>query len=377
MRLLTVHWLAVLALAACGVGCASAEKPRGLAPASADAPIPDLLIQPDAAAELGYRLGWASPIELVNNQSITSVSVLDDMVIVIEDPINVVTALRASDGDLLWKISLGSELESLFRPLRDGQEIFIHSGTRMFTLEARTGKVTAVADLETSVAAPAAYSPRTRLAILCGVNGRCFAHSVDSNFTRWRYQMANRMSNPALLAGQDVFFVDDGGTYAMVEGESGRPLWRNHTLGPVNAAPAIQDSEIIVASADGKLYAINRTTGRDTWTYLGAEQPLNASPIVLGRLVIQPLAPNNGAVAIDAITGEELWRSPINANPVMTRKQDLLLYDNRSLVSVDLNNGELLRQVPTEPLMDVVPVGDNGAIILVNPSGRLMRLSPM
>lgn len=377
MRLLTVHWLAVVALGFCAFGCASADKPTSKDPAFSDAEIPGLLIQPDAAAEVGYRLGWASPVELINNQEITSVTVVDDMIIVIEDPINVVTALRASDGEFLWKINLGSQLESLFAPSRDDRQIFIHSATRMFTLEARTGRVTAVGELETAVAAPAVYSPDTRLAILCGVNGRCFAHDVDTNFTRWRYQMANRMSNAAVLAGQDVFFVDDGGTYALVEGPSGSPLWRNHTLGPVNAAPAIQDSEIIVASADGKLYAINRTTGRDTWQYLGAEQPLNAAPIVLGRLVVLPLAPNNGAVAIDAINGEELWRSDSNATPVLTRNQSLLLYGASSLVSIDLNNGEVLKQVPTLPLMDVVPVGDNGAVILVNPTGRLMRLSPM
>ena len=355
---------------------ATPPGPASIQNRPADAPI-DLQVQPADAAVVGYRLGWASPIQLIKDQRIASVTVVGDMVIVIEKPENTVTALRASDGEFMWKKTFGSRLESFFPPFRDGRKLFIHSGTRIFTLEARTGKVTAVANLDTTVAAPAVYSPDTRLAIFCGVNGLCFAHSVDNNFSRWRYKMANRTSNSAVLAGQDIFLVDTGGTYALVEGSSGRPLWRNHTLGPVTAAPAIQDSEIIVASEDGKLYAINRTTGRDTWQYLGAEQPLSASPVVLGRMIVQPLLPKKGAIAIDAITGKEMWRSEINANPVLTRNQDMVLFSDNALITLNLNDGKVVSQVPTKPLLDVVPLGDSGAILLVSPQGRITRLSPI
>lgn len=388
MRLMMIQWLAVSSLLMSAVGCswleASPNAQQGEEPSvfvsRTNTPsigqTQPLLIEPELASDLGYRLGWASPVKLLPGQEITSVTVLGDLVFVIENPQNTVTALRADNGKLAWKVSLGSDLENLFTPSRDGQQVFIHSQTRMFTLDAKEGAVTAVANLETTVGSAAVYSKDFRLMIMTGVNGTAFAHGVDTNFSRWRYKMANRISTSPVLAEQDVFIVDTGGTYAMLETQTGNILWRNRTLGPVNTKAGIQDSEIIVASSDGKLYALNRTTGRDTWIYLGAEQPLNASPSILGRLIIQPLLPNNGMVAIDAINGDEIWRSDINAQPILTRQQDMLLHTDRALISVDLNSGEKLVEVPTRQLLTVVPAGDDNSLVLVTPSGRLMRLSP-
>jgi len=383
MRLLNpliVHGLAILCVAGFTAGCKATPSTSAQedAPSSVvrDEPL-GFLIEPQPAAKMGYRLGWASPIKLLDGQSITSVTVLGDMILVIEDPINMVTALKADSGDLLWKTVLGSELESLFAPSRDGKELFLHSASRLFTVEARTGTVTAVGALEQPVSAAGVYSELHRLMIMSGVNGRVFAHSVDNNFSRWSYQLSNRISASPALAGQDVFVVDTGGTYAMLETSTGLPLWRNHTLGAVTTSPAIQDSEVILASADGKLYAINRTTGQDTWTYLGAAQPLNASPVVLGRLIVQPLLPNKGLVAIDAITGEELWRADRSAKPVLARERDMVMHTGETLVSIDLNTGEVLEEVPTLPLMSVKQVGEDSALLLVSAKGRLLKLSPI
>lgn len=386
MRLMTVQWLVVVALLGFSLGCSSGtsvqtnEKPEEETGTSFfhktnTEPI-GMLIEPEPAAKIGYRLGWASPIKLLEGQEITSVTVLGDMVIVIEDPKNIVTALRSNDGELLWKINLGSDLESLFAPSRDDKQIFIHSASRFATLSARTGEVTSVAPLESPVSSDAVYAPEQRLAIMSGTDGLVFAHSVDSNFSRWRYRMANRITNSSVLAGQDVFVVDSGGTYAMLETSSGIPLWRNRTLGKVSTTPAIQGSEVIVASEDGKLYALNRTTGRDTWKYLGAEQELSASPVALGRLIVQPLVPNPGIVAIDAINGEEIWRADITATPILTRQQDMLLYTDNGIFSIDLDDGSINEQVPTQGLMTVLPIGDDGGILLVSPKGRLLKLSP-
>lgn len=383
MRLLNpliVHGLALMCVVGFTAGCKASASNQAQEDARSSVVLDEplgFLIEPQPAAKMGYRLGWSSPIKLLDGQSITSVTVLDDMILVIEDPINMVTALKADSGDLLWKTVLGSELESLFAPSRDGKELFLHSASRLFTVEARTGTVTAVGALEKPVSAPGVYSEMHRLMVMSGVDGRVFAHSVDNNFSRWSYQLSNRVSSSPVLAGQDVFVVDTGGTYAMLEASSGLPLWRNHTLGPVTTSPAIQDSEVIVASADGKLYAINRTTGQDTWTYLGAEQPLNASPTVLGRLIVQPLRPNNGLVAIDAISGEELWRSDRNATPVLSREQDMVMHTGETLVSIDLDTGELLEEVPTLPLMSVKQVGEDRGLLLVSAKGRLLKLSPI
>lgn len=407
MRLMTAQWLAVVALIGFTFGCTprhlqppyqkqqqtrqkqqvqqkqQAKQPQQTPPArtasrlqNASKPI-GMLVEPEPAATIGYRLGWASPIELLPGQAITSVTVLDDMVLIIEDPRNTVTALDANDGKLLWKIVLGSDIESLFAPTRDGQQIFIHSSSRLATVDARNGKVTAYATLETPVSAKGIYSPEHRIVIMSGTNGLVYGHSVDTNFARWRYRLASRMTSPCVLVGQDVFAVDSGGTYAMVEAATGLPLWRNRTLGPVTTTPTFKGTEVIVASQDGKLYALNRTTGRDTWKYLGAEQKLVASPIAMGRLVIQPLLPEPGLVAVDAINGTEIWRADITAEPILTRQKDMLLFNDNELISIDLSDGSVNVKVPTENLQTVLPIGDDDGLLVVSPKGRLLKLSPL
>lgn len=381
MRVMTVQWLMIVALLGVSVGCTSGETTEpDQQPTLRPTPSPTnpigMLLEPEPAAEIGFRLGWASPIELLPGQKITSVTAVGDMVFVVEDPKNVVTALSADDGRLLWKVNIGSEIESLFAPSRDGQQVFVHSASRIATLDARTGEVTAVAALDTPVSSKGIYSTDSRLLIMSGTDGLVFAHSVDSNFSRWRYRLANRITNPGVLAGQDVFVVDSGGTYAMLETATGEPLWRNRALGPISTQPAVQGSEVIVASEDGKLYALNRTTGRDTWKYLDAEQELSASPVALGRLIIQPLLPNPGIIAIDAINGEELWRADVTAEPVLTRQQDMLLFTKNELISMNLDDGSVNTSVPTMTLEYVLPIGDDGGLLLVSPSGRLLKLSP-
>lgn len=390
MRLMKVQWLALLLALVTVIGCSSpakqkpAEKPNleysnrwSSSATPADLGKTGHLIEPQPAAEMGYSLSWAGVVVLEQGQQITSVTVLDDMVIVIEDPVNIVTALSTNDGSLLWKINLGSDLESLFPPTRDGKQVFIHSGTRIWTLHTKDGSVKALADLTTTVSSPGVYSPLTRVIVMMGTNGLIFAHNTVSNFPIWRYRLPDRLANPAVLADQYAFVVDTSGTYAMIESGNGRPLWRNHTIGDVTALPAVSGSEVIVSSEDGKIYAFNRTTGRDTWIYLGAEQPLYASPIAVGRLVVQPLTPNPGIIAIDSITGNELWRTDLNATPVMSRSQDMLMFNANGLFGVDLDNGKVTSEAQTLPIMGVKPVGDDGAIILVGQTGRLLKLRPL
>jgi len=381
MRVMTAQWLVVVGLLGFFVGCTPTgnqqDQPKETSYFQDPAKPIGMLLEPTPAAEIGYRLGWASPVQLLEGQAITSVTALGDIVIVVEDPKNIVTALSVNDGSLLWKVNIGSDTESLFAPSRDEDQVFVHSASRFWTLKVRNGEVTAVAPLKAPVSASAVYSPDQRLAIMSGTDGLVFGHSVDSNFSRWGYRMANRLTNPCVLAGQDVFVVDSGGTYAMIEASSGNPLWRNRTLGPVSTKPAVQGSEVIVASEDGKLYALNRTTGRDTWKYLGAEQELTADPVALGRLIIQPLVPNPGIVAIDAINGQEIWRTDVTASPVLSRQTDLLLYTKNKLISIDLDDGSVNKQVPMSTVQTVLPVGDDGGILLVSPKGRLLKLSPL
>ncbi|MEM9414527.1 MAG: PQQ-binding-like beta-propeller repeat protein [Planctomycetota bacterium] len=332
------------------------------------------LIEPGPAAELGYRISWSRDMDLRGRQHLSSVTVLGDLLITVERPENFITARSVRDGQLVWKVKIGSSLEHFYAPNRDGDRIFINSQTRMFTLRSNSGEVTSIATLDAAVNTAPVYDAGSDLAIFGGANGMVFAHSVNNNFARWRYKLPGRVSTPPVRTDRDIFVIDTAGNYVMLDINTGTIQWRNRTLGSVVAAPAVQGNDVLIASRDRKLYALNRTSGADTWQYLGAEQPLTGTPIALGRLVILPLPPDNGIVAIDALEGVEKWRSDVNATPIVERDRDLLLHTDRSLLLLDLDEGETTVKAPTLELQTVIP-GPNGSLILVSPEGRLLRIN--
>lgn len=354
-------------------GSANAEKPVRY---QANITHTGLLIEPLPAADLGYRVGWAIDLNVLKGQHIESVTILDDVVIVVEGPQNFISARKLSDGSHLWKVKLGSDLETFYPPVRDGDEVYVNSQARIFTLDVKDGAVKAVANLQVSVNTGPVYHAESRLAIFAGSNGLVFGHSVRGNYARWGYRLASRIDNPPVITERDVFVVDTAGNYALLEAKSGDVQWRNKTFGRVVAAPAVQGSEVLVASEDRKLYSINRTSGLDSWQYLGGDRELTAAPVALGRMVLLPLPPDGGVVALDALEGTELWRTDVDAKPVAVRDQDLLMHTKDSILLLDLAKGKVLEKQPTLPLQDVLSIPDNGGLILISPTGRLLRLSP-
>lgn len=383
MRLTVKRWVVLGMMLAISGGCArsgpQAETPQDEPPKYYQADIVEtgLLIEPLPAAAMGYKIGWAVDLNPLSGQQINSVTILDDLVLIVESPQNFVTARRLDNGAFVWKVKLGSDLETFFTPVRDGDEIYINSQGRIYTLEVKKGEVLAVAPLEVTVAAGPVYHQDSRLAIFAGSNGLVFGHSVRNNFSRWGYKLASRIENPPVITEQDVFVVDIAGNYALLEAKSGDLQWRNRTFGKVVAAPAVQGSEVLVASEDRKLYSINRTSGLDSWQYLGGNQELTASPVALGRLVLLPLPPAGGVVALDALEGDELWRTDLNAVPVTVRDQDMLMHTAESILVLDLAKGDVLQQQPTRSLQMVLSVPDNGGLILISPNGELLRLTPL
>jgi outer membrane protein assembly factor BamB len=61
--------------------------------------------------------------------------------------------------------------------------------------------------------------------------------------------------------------------------------WQVHTGGAVRSSPAVTATRVFVGSGDGKLYAIDRRTGRVVWRF-DAGTAVDASPAVAGGLVV-------------------------------------------------------------------------------------------
>lgn len=351
--------LLVVLLAGCAAGGDRALRRSGL------------LIEPVDAREIGYVANWSQNLRIHGDDSLAFVEVLGDVVVTVQHPNNIVSAVSARNGDLLWRTALGTRTDRLYRPTRAGEFIVVNSDDRLFTLRATNGDPVHIQVLDSIVAA----GPVTRgnQVILGGVNGTIFAHNIDEGYPDWRYLLTDRVRTPPILVNNHVFAADAKGTYALIAAEDGALAWRGRAFGPIIAPPAADQDAIYVASRDQSLYALNRVTGDDQWIYRSSA-PLTVGPKPIGTLVLQPV-PDDGVVALESSSGEMRWRIDEVLNPIVGDDDQILLAGGRGLRLVDADSGNTITQVDTLPLMDVLR-GPDDSLILVSPEGRLMRINP-
>jgi polyvinyl alcohol dehydrogenase (cytochrome) len=113
--------------------------------------------------------------------------------------------------------------------------------------------------------------------------------SVASLQPSWSQSGLTGVTGTPVVVGTTTYFGDWKGQVHAVQAETGHPLW-TMTLpgGVVVGSPAVSGQRVFVGI--GKtLYALNRSTGAILWqsvTNANAYSQINASPIVVGNLVI-------------------------------------------------------------------------------------------
>ncbi len=363
----------LLALAAsCAAGCESVTQLLGgHKPPTQLATGTGPLIDPLDAHSIGYNIQWTTDLGIPADQRLSHIEVLGDVVVCIEAPSNMVTAVSMRDGTMIWRRVVGKVADELFDPVRSGDLLLINSEQLLYVIAIESGKQLEVSRLESLVNhAPAVVDD---LAIFGGLNHRVFAHDVKAGYTKWAYQLTERVFTRPTTYDPNVFVADGNGVYAMFVAATGQLLWKGRTFEKVSAQPAISHLGVFVASEDHSLYALHGATGRDRWVY-HTTQPLTKSPKVFASVVCLAL-PDQGLRAIDARTGLDQWRLPFVANPILHFEETLLAHTAASLAVLDIGSGKILIEVPVHPLQVVLP-GPDRQLLLVSPKGRLLLMDP-
>jgi outer membrane protein assembly factor BamB len=137
---------------------------------------------------------------------------------------------------------------------------------------------------------------------------------------------AGRPTAP-VAAGGLVFVGDESGMLRALDAASGRLNWKAHTGASIFFPPAVWEGRVYVGSADGYVYAFEASTGRLMWRFRAA--PARRWIPVFGKLmstwpVAGGVVVDNGVVyaaagiadydgthvvALDAVTGREIWHN--------------------------------------------------------------------
>ena len=96
---------------------------------------------------------------------------------------------------------------------------------------------------------------------------------------------------------------------------AGRTLWKSEVGGEILAAPVLVAANLIVRTADGRIFALNRADGKRKWVFQRATPALtlrtSASVIVRGGTLYAGYA-GGKVIAIEAESGKPTWEATIS-----------------------------------------------------------------
>jgi serine/threonine protein kinase/outer membrane protein assembly factor BamB len=125
-------------------------------------------------------------------------------------------------------------------------------------------------------------------------------------------------SSPVANRDGSVLFVAsaDGRIYAL-QASNGSRLWSFETRGPIVSSPVVLPDRVMVASTDGALYCVDPQSGLLLWTHEGMSACVSTPSLHQDTLFVGTI--NGHLTALDAKSGLLKWRysagSPIAANP--------------------------------------------------------------
>ncbi|MSQ61202.1 MAG: hypothetical protein EXR43_01255 [Dehalococcoidia bacterium] len=128
-----------------------------------------------------------------------------------------------------------------------------------------------------------------------------------SGVLRWQFKTGQPFLASPAATTDAVFIATADGRIVALDALTGATRWEMAMSSPVNSTPSIAGDTLYVGSRDGRLVALDAANGAMRWVY-EAEAALTAASVVAGGEVY--IGDGDGRLhAVDAGTGQRRWRS--------------------------------------------------------------------
>lgn len=156
-----------------------------------------------------------------------------------------------------------------------------------------------------------------------GNYGLVFALDRNTGKQLWKFEgdddlkpvfCAPTMSDGNVYFGEGLH-TDSGCRLFCLDAASGKPVWQFPTASHTEGTPLIAGGKVYFTAGDDGLYCVDAKTGERKWQSAGQEQQLHIDgpPALSGnRVFIGSGLYTLALLAVDAETGKEVWRTPIN-----------------------------------------------------------------
>jgi len=319
----------------------------------------------------------------------TDVFLFDGVIIVYGDD-NTAHVVNRQSGRLMYIHSLPTRAGTMHSPGIVGDLIIYPATSAIKCYSVKTGQLvrqyqvpfairTGVTGLNNFYYLSADYPNGGRLVALD-------VHRTDT-LPRWEIMTtASIRANPVLYQGS-LFFAAQDGTVRAVSEERGM-LWQSDDYydgafkasGAIVANIRVDESAVYVASADSKLYALNRGNGKIKWQYFTGV-PLDEAPFTTNDTCYIHVK-GQGLIAIGKLEGD-YNRKPKWISAESTKfladddKYTYVLLDSNQVAALEKATGQIKFKSTRNDLTQFGVNQKDGLVYATDRSGNLLQIKPV
>ncbi len=297
-----------------------------------------------------------------------------------------VRAVDERDGRVRWAFE--TEAPGSSGPVLAGDLLVVadHAGA-MTALAADDGSARwTVAGLGEVSGSPLSFTENVYASVRAGQAGALVALDPATGRERWRADLGAGAFGAPVAAGHVVAVTGvDGATSAAVvrgfDAVTGTRLWQSDPADRLGVRATGRDLFYAMSQATGDLVAID-PAGREVWRYdpgptvWSVDPPVVAGDVVYVGMGIgsnsqtPPTPPRPGVVALDAATGNVVWKTEIaggaGQGPVVAGDVLAVLGSSpRTPVLLDRATGKIVGVLPAPSDAQPIAIGTAGRLVLV------------
>jgi eukaryotic-like serine/threonine-protein kinase len=294
-----------------------------------------------------------------------------------------IVALKASDGQLVWRSEMGGELSA--SPVADESMIYVASEvvSKPGEPQQQAGGALRALGREGGVTqwmTPVVRPLRGSLAVngmrlfAGGIDGRAYAFDKRTGGVFWSIPFGAPLNAHPVINNGRVYFGSEDGTLLALEESTGKLLWRYRTKGAIRGPVATSGKTVFFGSGDGYVYAVSSEKGRLIWrkrTGAGVEAVAFTDEGILAASLdnFAYLLSKNGAVQ-----WKRLLPGRIPSRPLTVQEAALFTpLSSSAAVVLALKDGKQLNILPTgeDLTSSAAPIIVGDAVIVTTEHGLL------
>lgn len=191
-----------------------------------------------------------------------------------------------------------------------------------------------------------------------GSDHKIYCLDARTGILKWSYEAEKAVLGSPLIEKGVAFIGASDGRFRAFDLRSGRLLWDFEGVkGHVSAKPLLYQGKLYFGSWGNDFYALDPKTGTKIWEWSNGSRSRMLSPAACypvgsnGRVFI--VAPDRYMTALDAQTGEVIWRANDEKKSGARVRESMGLSEDRRLVYAKTMDGNLLGFSTRQDTMEI------------------------